>query len=137
MRISARGLAWMQRIAAAAILLYWISFWADHDRLPANIVDFEWCFLVPDIFWIAAAFWVASRWLIAGDRRAALAGAVAGGSMVYLGLLDMMINWRHGQYTFSVSRGLLNAGVNLSCVVFGFANIWFALARIGHQPANK
>lgn len=119
----------MQRIAAAAILLYWISFWTDHDQLPAKIVDFEWCFLLPDIFWIAAGFWLASNWLLSGDRRAGIASAVAGGSMVYLGLLDTMVNLRNGQYTFSLSRGLLNAAVNISCVVFGFANIWFALAR--------
>ncbi len=129
MRVPVRRLAWMQRIAATAFPLYWISFWADHGQLPAPIVDFEWCFLLPDILWIAGAFWLASHWLISGDRRAGIAGSVAGGSMVYLGLLDMMVNLRHGQYTFSLSRGILNAAVNVACLVFGFANIWSALVR--------
>ena len=129
MRLSARRLAWMQRIAALLIGLFWISFWADHTQLPANIVDFEWCFVLPDIVWIAGTFWVASHWLIAGDRRAGIATAVAGGSMVYLGLLDAACNFRHGQYTDSFSRGALNAVVNVACLLFGCANIWFAMKR--------
>jgi hypothetical protein len=128
-RLSIRSLAWMQRIAALGICLFWISFWADHAHLPANVVDFEWCFLLPDILWISGAFWVASNWLIARDPRAGIATAVAGGSMVYLGLLDAACNFRHGQYTDSFSRGALNAAVNLACLIFGWVNIRYAMAR--------
>ena len=49
--------------------------------------------------------------------------------MVYLGLLDAACNFRHGQYTDSFSRGALNAVVNLACLLFGGANIWYALKR--------
>jgi hypothetical protein len=119
----------MQRIAALAIGLFWISFWVDHSQLPANVVDFEWCFLLPDILWISGAFWIASNWLIARDPRAGIATAVAGGSMVYLGLLDAACNFRHGQYTDSLSRGALNALVNVTCLLFGCVNIWYAMMR--------
>jgi len=127
----------MQRIAVTAILLYWVLFWADHGELPANVVDFEWCFFLPDVLWIAGIFWLASRWLMACDGRAKVASAVAGGSMVYLGLLDIMVNLQHGQYTFSSSRGLLNATVNLSCLLFGLANIWFSLVQARIEPDCK
>ena len=129
MRLSVRRLVWMQRIAALAICLFWISFWADHSQLPANVVDFEWCFLLPDILWISGVFWLAGNWLLARDPRAGIATAVAGGSMVYLGLLDAACNFRHGQYTDSFSRGALNAVVNLACLIFGCLNIWYAMAR--------
>ncbi len=129
MRLSVRSLAWMQRIAALLIGLFWVSFWADHTQLPANIVDFEWCFLLPDILWISGAFWVASNWLIARDPRAGIATAVAGGSMAYLGLLDAACNFRHGQYMGSFSRGALNALVNITCLIFGCVNIWYAMVR--------
>jgi hypothetical protein len=135
-KISERKLAWAQRIAALAIVLFWISFWADHHELPANVVDFEWCFLLPDLVWIAAAFWVASRWLMARDPRAGIATAVAGSSMVYLGLLDAACNFRHAQYTGSFSRGALNATVNLACLLFGSANIWYAMKRSKFQNVN-
>ena len=118
----------MQRIAALAIVLFWISFWADHTSLPANVVDFEWCFLFPDLLWISGAFWLASNWLIARDPRAGTATAVGGSAMVYLALLDAACNLRHSQYTGSLSRGLLNGVVNLACLVFGGANIWYALS---------
>jgi hypothetical protein len=136
-RISARRLAWMQRIAALAVVFFWISFWTNHIQLPANVVDFEWCFLLPDILWIAGAFWVASNWLIARDPRAGTANAVAGGSMVYLGLLDVVCNYRHGQYTDSFSRGALNAAVNAACLVFGLANIWYAMTRSKFEDEER
>jgi hypothetical protein len=63
------------------------------------------------------------------DPRAAIATAVAGSSMVYLGMLDAICNFRHGQYTGSFSRGALNAAVNIACLLFGSANIWYANAR--------
>jgi hypothetical protein len=129
LKLSVRRLAWMQRIAALAIGLFWISFWMDHGQLPANVVDFEWCFLLPDILWIALVFWVASHWLIARDPRAGIATAVGGSSMVYLGLLDAACNFRHGQYTESFSRGALNVVVNAACILFGAFNIWYAITR--------
>ena len=136
MKVSGRTLAWAQRIAGLAIVLFWVSFWNDHQDLPANVVDFEWCFLLPDLVWIVGAFWVASRWLIARDRRAGTATAVAGSSMVYLGLLDAACNFRHAQYTGSVSRGGLNATVNLACLLFGCANIWYAMKRSKFEHVN-
>ena len=129
MNISPRKLAWMQRFASLAIALFWISFWFDHSDLPANVADFEWCFLVPDLLWISGSFWLASNWLIARDPRARIATAVGGSAMVYLGLLDAACNLRHGQYTDSLSRGILNAVVNLACLIFGSINIWYALTE--------
>jgi hypothetical protein len=129
MKFSVRKFAWAQRIAALAIVAFWISFWTDHSQLPARVVDFEWCFLLPDILWIGGAFAVASHWLIKRDPRAKTATAVAGSAMVYLGLLDIACNFRHAQYTDSFSRGALNAAVNAACLLFGGANIWYAITR--------
>jgi len=127
--LSVRSMAWTQRIAGLAIVCFWISFWSDHSQLPANVVDFEWCFLVPDIVWIVGAFWLASHWLLVRDPRGGIATAVAGSAMVYLGMLDAICNYRHGQYTGSVSRGALNAVVNVACLLFGLANIWYATTQ--------
>ena len=122
-----RWFAWTQRIAALAIVFFWIAFWNDHHDLPANVVDFEWCFLLPDILWIVVTFWLASHWWMRNDPRAAIGTAVAGSSMVYLGMLDAICNFRHGQY--AGSRGALNVVVNLACLLFGSANIWYANTR--------
>ena len=126
MKLSPRALAWSQRFAVFAILAFWLSFWSDHQDLPSNVVDFEWCFLVPDLFWICGAFLLSSRWLIARDARAAIGTAVGGSALLYLGLLDAMCNLRHGQYSGSLSRGVLNGVVNVACVTFGAVNIWYA-----------
>ena len=70
---------------------------------------------------------LSSYWLVAKDGRAAIATAVGGSAMVYLGLLDAACNLRHGQYTGY--RGVLNIVVNTACVVFGGVNIWYAAHR--------
>jgi hypothetical protein len=127
MKISVRTLAWTQRGAALAIIVFWISFWADHTQMPPNVVDFEWCFLLPDILWISGAFALASHWLVARDPRAGIATTVAGSSLAYLGLLDAACNFRHAQY--AGSRGALNVVINLACLLFGCANIWYAARR--------
>jgi len=130
-----KRLAWMQRVAALLVILYWVVFWAERDRLPLNAVDLELCFILPDLLWIAGSLWMASRWLLLGDLRGRPASAVAGSALVYLGLLDMMINLRHGQYTNPVSTGLLNAAVNLACLLFGLWNVYLTVfrCRLGNE----
>ena len=120
---SAWRLAWAQRIAAALVVLFWISFATEYKDLPASIVDFEWSFVLPDLLWIVAPFLIASHWLLTGNRKGRAATAVAGGAIFYLGLLDVAYNVRHGQY--STSRGFVDAAVNLACLVFGAVNIRF------------
>jgi hypothetical protein len=122
---SARRLAWAQRVAAALVVLFWISFIGEFKDLQATIVDFEWSFIVPDLLWIVVPFLVASHWLLTGNRKGRPATAVAGGAIFYLGLLDVAYNVRHGQY--STTRGFLDASVNLACLVFGAVNIRFGL----------
>jgi hypothetical protein len=123
----ARRLAWAQRIAAALVVLFWVSFLGEYRELPSAMVDFEWSFIVPDLLWIVVPFLVASHWLLTGNRKGPAASAVAGGAIFYLGLLDVAYNARHGQY--STARGILDAAVNLACLVFGAVNIWFGLYR--------
>jgi hypothetical protein len=128
-----RKLAWMQRITAAAIIAFWALFLADHGSLPAGVVDFEWCFVLPDLLWISALLLAASQWLLKGHPRWITATAAAGGALVFLGLLDFMFNLRHGQYTASATRGLLNGAINAYCVLFG---LW-GLAVASSAAAEK
>lgn len=123
---SAVRLAWAQRIAAAIVALFWVSFLGEYKTLPAAMVDFEWCFLAPDLLFVCGPFLVASHWLLRGERRGRGATAVAGGAIFYLGLLDVAANVLHGQYVGS--RAPLNVSVNLACLVFGAVNIRYGLA---------
>jgi hypothetical protein len=124
---SAWRLAWAQRIAAALVVLFWISFLGEFRELPPAMVDFEWSFIAPDLLWIVAPFLLASHWLLTGNRKGWTASAVAGGAIFYLGLLDVAYNVRHGQYLSA--RGFLDASVNMACLAFGAVNIWFGLYR--------
>ena len=120
-------LAWSQRVAAALVVLFWVSFLYEYKDLPQAMVDFEWTFIVPDLLLIVAPFLAASHWLLTGNRKGRVASAAAGGAMFYLGLLDVAYNLRHGQYV--TSRGYLDAAVNIACLAFGAINIAVGLRQ--------
>jgi hypothetical protein len=42
-----------------------------------------------------------------------------GGAMVFLGVLDISFNLQNGMYSISVMDMILNAFINLWCVIFG------------------
>jgi hypothetical protein len=109
--------------------LFWIFFAVERPTLPAYIVDFELCFILPDLFWIVGVLWMASHWLRRSDARGIIASAGAGGALVFLGLLDGMFNIRHHQYTDSLSTGILNVLINLGCVLFGLWNLIWATQK--------
>jgi succinate dehydrogenase hydrophobic anchor subunit len=123
-------MAWAQRITAVVLCAFWVLFSLDHEGLPANVVNVEWAFVLPDLLVIAAGYGLASHWILRQDPRAGIATAAAGGALFYLGFLDAMLNIREGKYTESLSRGLLNAVVNLSCLVFGAACIRYAMKTV-------
>ena len=128
MTISARQMAWMQRAFAAAVVLFWVLIWAEPAFVPPDIIDFELCFAWPDLLVIVGLLGIASYWMLTGDSRGRIASAAAGGALLYLGLLDVMFNLRHGQYTIAISTGTFNAVINAGCILFGLGNIWFALS---------
>jgi hypothetical protein len=53
----------MLPILGALVALFWVSFPGDHKELSAPIVDFEWCFIVPNLLWIVAPLLVTSHWV--------------------------------------------------------------------------
>ena len=102
----------------SAIVVFWITFWADHDGLLPDVLDYESNFIIPDLVWIAGLLLIASYWLKKDDTRGIVASSAAAGGLVFLGLLDIQFNWRHGQYAPS-SQGWLNVVVNAGCIWFG------------------
>jgi len=126
---STTRLAWLQRLTAAAIIAFWTFFWFQRDHMPAAVVDFELNFILPDLVWVVGLLICSSRWLIARNRRGLLASGAAGGALVFLGLLDLMFNLRHGQYTEAAAQGLLNASINAGCISFGLWNLYVAAGR--------
>jgi len=126
-------LAWMQRIAAAAIVVFWITFWADHDGFPPDVLDCESNFIIPDLVWLAGLLLFASYCLKKEDSRGIVASSAAEGGLVFLGLLDVHFNWRHGQYAYS-PQVWLNVVVHAGYIWFG---LWTLVVMIHGSVRGK
>lgn len=111
-------------VTGVGILLFWIAFFTvglAPDIPPACYFSYEYAFPLPRYHIVAGI----DNW-----RHICLTTAcnedctVAGLWRVYLlGLLDMAFNYQNGMYTITVMDGVLNAFINIWCVVFGLCAI--------------
>ncbi|HQL42541.1 MAG TPA: hypothetical protein PL073_01435 [Spirochaetota bacterium] len=111
-------------VTGVGILLFWIAFFTvglAPDIPPACYFSYEYAFPLPDT--------ILSLALIIGGIYALQRHAMkivllpACGGLIFLGLLDMAFNYQNGMYTITVMDGVLNAFINIWCVVFGLCAI--------------
>jgi hypothetical protein len=110
-------------ITAAGLVLFWIGFFTI-GLAPANPPDgyfvYEHSFPVPDI--ILAMVLIAGGILnMTGGAHGTTLLVAGGGALVFLGILDISFNFQNGMYKISVLDMILNAFINLWCVIFGAA----------------
>lgn len=128
--MSLKTIAYLAIVTGIGILLFWIAFFTvglAPENPPACYFAYEHSFPLPDT--------VLSISLIAGGIlaikkgvRASLILLPASGGLIFLGLLDIAFNWQNGMYTITIMDGVLNAFINIWCVVFGLCAI-LALKR--------
>jgi hypothetical protein len=109
-------------ITAAGLVLFWIGFFTiglAPANPPAGYFVYEHSFPVPDII-LAIVLIAGSILNMTGGTGTTLLVA-GGGALVFLGILDISFNFQNGMYKISVMDMILNAFINLWCVLFGAA----------------
>jgi hypothetical protein len=110
-------------ITAAGLVLFWIGFFTiglAPANPPAGYFVYEHSFPVPDI--ILAMVLIAGGILnLTGGTHGTTLLVAGGGALVFLGILDISFNFQNGMYKISVMDMILNAFINLWCVLFGAA----------------
>src|SRR5271169_3024460 len=110
-------------ITAAGLVLFWIGFFTI-GLAPANPPDgyfaYEHSFPVPDII-LAIVLFTGAILTMTGAAHGTTLLAAGGGTLVFLGILDISFNLQNGMYSISVMDMILNAFINLWCVLFGAA----------------
>ncbi len=121
----------LEVLTALGLILFWIGFFTiglAPATPPAGYFVYEHSFPLPDLI-LAAALLVAARQLSEGQKTLSL---VCAGALMFLGVLDFSFNILNGMYAISILDLILNAFINLWCVVFG---LWIAirLRRAGND----
>ena len=108
-------------ITAVGLVLFWIGFFTI-GLAPKNPPDgyfvYEHSFPVPDII-LAVVLIAGSVLNMTGGTHGNTLLVASGGALVFLGILDMSFNFQNGMYSISVMDTILNAFINLWCVIFG------------------
>lgn len=123
--MSFKTTAYLAIVTGIGILLFWIAFFTvglAPENPPACYFAYEHSFPLPDTV-LAIALISGGILAIKKGVRALYVLLPASGGLIFLGLLDMAFNWQNGMYTISVMDGVLNAFINIWCVVFGIGAI--------------
>lgn len=125
-----RIIAYVEIVGALLITGFWIGWYAGilksfqlGDPLYEVYIAFESSFPIADS-WIIILLLVSAVGILKENRRAPLIATAAGGSLVFLGLIDASFNLQQGVYLHDP----LSILINLSCLLGGiFLVLWFAL----------
>ena len=108
-------------ITAAGLILFWIGFFTiglAPENPPDGYFVYEHSFPVPDII-LALVLIAGSVLNMTGVTHGTMLLVAGGVALVFLGILDMSFNFQNGMYKISVMDMILNAFINLWCVIFG------------------
>jgi hypothetical protein len=108
-------------LTAVGLVLFWIGFFTiglAPENPPAGYFAYEHSFPVPDNI-LAVVLLIGAVLCLKGRVQGTTILAAGGGALVFLGVLDMSFNFQNGMYSISVMDMILNAFINLWCVIFG------------------
>ena len=123
----------LEIVVAVLTIAYWIFFFFVPDSVQSfpkepRYMIFEKTFVAADM-WMTLAFFLSAYYLLKKDTKGVLWGIIAGGTFVYLGLMDSLYNIENGKYAFIFSSNSSQVGmifeliINLASFIFGAAAI--------------
>ena len=115
-----------EALTALGLILFWIGFFTiglAPQTPPPGYFVYEHSFPLPDLI-LAAALLVAAQLLYQGKAAGRTLSLVCAGALIFLGVLDFSFNLQNGLYAISTLDLVLNAFINLWCVVLG---LWIAI----------
>lgn len=121
--LSVNTISILSIITAAGLVLFWIGFFTiglAPANPPAGYFVYEHSFPVPDII-LAMVLLAGGILNLTGGTYGTTLLVAGGGALVFLGILDISFNLQNGMYRTSVLDMILNAFINLWCVLFGAA----------------
>ncbi len=115
----------MELVIAAGIISFWIAFFStdlvsiDDPHLEEIYLAFESAFPVADIS-LSIVLIIGGIGLLKKMPIGFLFSLLGGGSLIFLGLLDISFNTQHGIYLIGIGEAVLNIFINSLCLGGGF-----------------
>ncbi len=114
-------------------IAYWLFFFFVPDSVQSfpkepSYMIYEKTFVAADL-WMTLSFFLSAYYLLKKDKKGILWGLIAGGTFVYLGLMDSLYNIENGKYAFIFYGNNSQVGmifeliINLASFIFGAATI--------------
>jgi len=127
MQSGTRHIVILESLTALGLILFWFGFFTiglAPATPPPGYFTHEHSFPLPDL--ILAAALIAAAWQLSKDTsQGRTLSLICAGALIFLGVLDFSFNIQNGMYAISALDLILNAFINLWCVVFG---LWIAVS---------
>jgi hypothetical protein len=110
-----------QLITGIGLFLFWIAFFTvglAPEHPPEGYYTFEHAFPLPDIC-LGIALLAAAYGLSRDKGYGRPLSLACSGGMIFLGLVDFSFNIQNGMYLISATDLIVNAVINLWCLIFG------------------
>lgn len=119
--MSLRTIAILQLATAIGLILFWVGFFA-LDLAPANppvgFFEYEHSFPLPDGI-LAIGLFISGYGLLKAKPYAKIVSLVCAGALLFLGVVDFSFNIQNGMYALSTADLILNAFINIWCLILG------------------
>lgn len=121
-------------LTAVATVAYWVDFFV---RGGVRVVEEDWYIRFERAFpaadgWMAACSLIGGVGLIAGSGVGTAFGLVAGGALVFLGLMDALFDLQNGLYRLMPRSGAMWAElvINVWCLGLGGLLVGYLVGRV-------
>ncbi len=125
----------LEILVGVLTIVFWVLFLFVPNSVQSSTEKcytvFEHSFVAADL-WMCIAFFLSAYFLYNRNPAGVLWGIVAGGTFVFLGLMDMLYNIENGMYKHINSGMFFEILINLTSVVFGGFTINYVWNLIQH-----
>lgn len=116
-----RTIAILELLTAFGLVLFWLAFFTiglAPENPPQGFFEYEHSFPLPDSI-LAIGLFYAGYSLLKGKAFGRTASLVCAGALLFLGVVDFSFNIQNGMYLLSPMDLILNAFINLWCLLLG------------------
>jgi hypothetical protein len=125
----------LEVLAGVFTIIFWILFFFVPGSVQSTdekcYMVFQKSFVAADL-WMSVAFFLSAYFLYHHEAVGVMWGIVAGGTFVFLGLMDVLYNIENGMYKHINSGMFFEILINLVSIIFGSYTInytWKLLIR--------